>query len=102
MAETLFLVGGPKHGTRTRVNDARHSLMMAEMTGHPRWLDNFDPAFMSPTRHAESMGYATVRYELVKLPIGHRFIMVAVHPDITHETAQRYVSDLVMAAWERQ
>ncbi|WP_144121155.1 hypothetical protein [Catellatospora sichuanensis] len=99
MSDTVFIVGGPKHGQRMSSYEQTYALNMAEM----RKLNAYDfggrvgDIYHRPT----GPSFDVVTYPIIRIPIGSRFVKVAHHPDITEETAKRYVGDLMYAAWEK-
>lgn len=86
-----IILGGPKHGTR--IVGRYDYLEMAECPPI-RWADDRD-LFETLT-----IKRTTYRMKRLRFP-GGRHIPAYVHPDISDDTAERLLADLVIAAWER-
>ncbi|WP_200209084.1 hypothetical protein [Micromonospora coerulea] len=90
------ILGGKKHGERIATRS--DVVSMPEM---PKLRDLY--LTTDEMRYLYDLPVSVVNYRLKKLAFpGGRFVAAYVHPDITDDTAERLLADLVIAAWERQ
>ncbi|MDG4825995.1 hypothetical protein O7635_29450 [Asanoa sp. WMMD1127] len=94
-----IMIGGPKNGQLVELRTGDESVMMID-SSRLRAISFRDWDDMS-YRYPEALEVPSLRCDVIRMRLGGRTVYGIHHPEISRDTAERYLGDLVANAWEQ-